>query len=133
MALTAIPGACSANTIQRLTFTKAYHFLGYYEFDSNDNFIIQTYAHGANGSTIYTFSHPNNGKFADPIIATDLDKYNGLGEYFVCLLRDGKHLWGTSYRNISLYKYPAGGAPLITLTGSTVGDGYIAIVPPLQP
>ena len=130
--IASIPGGCNAHSIQPLTFKRAYTFLDYFGFNINDDLVIQN-GHGADGRTIYTFHHPQNGAFADPILATNLNRYSGLGEYFVCLLHDGKHLWGTSYRNISLYDYPAGGAPLMTMTGSIVGDSFIAIVPPLQP
>jgi len=136
--LVSIPGGCSAHTTQLLSFGQPYNLApSHIEFDSNNDLAIEN-AFGGIGTepyTIYTFHHPDsrNGQFGKPIAVTSfISDAEGI-RIFESFLADGKHLWATGAGVLSVYDYPGSGAPIFTLKGNDVAEGYMAVVPPLQP
>jgi len=135
-ALVSISGGCKAHTAQLLSFGQPYFLAPYHiEFDSNNDLAIENEygGPGTASSSVYTFHHPKMGHFGQPIAVTGFPSAAPAVWFFKGFLGDGKQLWATSFTSLALYNYPGGGAPIFTLTGSDVAEGYVAVVPPLQP
>jgi hypothetical protein len=135
-----VSGECSATNVLQLSF-KTPIYPGWIAVSKDDNIVIQSFGsaddkHDAKATyPIYTYAHPANGQFGDPIATTILTTYGNNPETLERMLAlgsDGTTLWGCSNfaSGLRLFRYPRGGNSIRTIDTT---PGTVAVFPPLVP
>jgi len=128
-----VSGGCNAGPLSILSFSKPIYPYGYMTFNKTNNFVIQSFVDDKPGP-IYTYAHPQHNVFAAPLATTVPESSSGGTLEFDALTGDGLHLWAGDYSGtiVSLYDYPKGGLPTMTIPHVTLPESA-AVLPPLIP
>jgi len=136
-----LSGGCQARTAVELSFKHPIYPYGTYGVTKDDSIVVQSFGSPTTRNDtnspwpIYTYAHPVNGQFGDPLTTTVLrmygnDKYKV--EQMLALGSDGATLWGFSNlpSGVRLFRYPQGGGSIRTIN---TAPGGLAVFPPLVP
>jgi hypothetical protein len=141
--LASVAGECKATTYTDLSFKSPIYPYGKLGISRDDDIIVQSFGSPDEKKDalsvwpLYTYAHPINGVFGDPIATTPLETYGGGPdgeEGFEALTSDGSHLLGSLVfgggGGIHLFRYPQGGRSERVIN---VANGSVAVFPPIVP
>jgi hypothetical protein len=128
------PGGCEQSGIAVYAFSNNFEAYGNVAFDAQNNFVIQSFVNDK-PDAIFTYAHPVNGSFGEPLFKTVLPFYKGTGPDFLTMDSTGSYAWASFVlleHAVKRYNYPVGGSEVQSIGGLKFAD-QMAVYPNYVP